>query len=171
MGPSLNSDEKKKNWRDKKNDRRNMKASATKTHTKSEEVDNSKTVFSDLIFVVTASPDKVQSHYASATSAIPEDPTIKDIFAAAGALMQVMEAETTRNTYTVNPEIPNCQVSMLFKKGATLVDQGGNSYSMNALILSGCTSLGNGNPKPIVNGETNKPYLIQSYLEISFAKE
>ena len=95
MGPSLKSDEKKKNWRDKKNDRRNMKASATKTHTKSEEVDNSKIVFSDFTFVVTASPDKVQSHYASATSAIPEDPTIKDIFYATGAQMQVSATTST----------------------------------------------------------------------------
>ena len=57
------------------------------------------------------------------------------------------------------------------KNGDTLVDQGGNSYSMNALMISGCTSLGHGLFKPAVNGETNTPYLLQSSLALSYDKE
>ena len=42
---------------------------------------------------------------------------------------------------------------------------------MNALMLSVCTSLGDGISKPTFNGETNKTYLLQSYLEPSYSKE
>ena len=44
---------------------------------------------------------------------------------------------------------------MLAKKGDTLVDQGGNSYSVNALMLSGRTSIGCGIFEHTVNGKTN----------------
>ena len=40
MRISLKTDEKDKNWREKKNDRRNLKAAATKADTKSEDADD-----------------------------------------------------------------------------------------------------------------------------------
>ena len=143
IGLSLKPDEKNKNWREKKNDHRNLKASVTNNDANSDEADDSKTVFSDLIFMIAAAPDQVQSHSASAASDIPEDPTIKDIFASAGAQMQVLVTKTTSNIDTVTLVIPNSQVSMLAKKGSTLVNQGRNSYSINALMLSDCKSLDN----------------------------
>ena len=50
MGLSLNIDKKKKKWRDNKNNHITLKDYSTKADTKSEEVNNSNTVFSDLIF-------------------------------------------------------------------------------------------------------------------------
>ena len=85
MGVSLNTDENNKNCRENKNERRDLKASATKADTNSEEADDSKTVFSDLTLTVAASPDQVQLHSASATLSVPEDPTIKGKFSAEGA--------------------------------------------------------------------------------------
>ena len=69
--------------------------------------------------------------------------------------MQVPVTTTTSNTDTVTPVILKSQVSMLAKKGDTLVDQGGNSYSINALMLSGCTSLDHGISNTAANWETN----------------
>ena len=60
---------------------------------------------------------------------------------------------------------------MMSKKEATLVDQGGNSYLMNSLILSGHASLGHKISKPTLNGDTNAPYLLQSSLSPSYNKE
>ena len=48
----------------RKEDHRTLKAAATNTDTKSEEADDSKTVFSDLIFTVAAAPYQVQLHSA-----------------------------------------------------------------------------------------------------------
>ena len=56
MGLSLKPDKKNKNFRENKNDHITLKDSATKADTKSEEADDSKTVFSDLTFVVAAAP-------------------------------------------------------------------------------------------------------------------
>ena len=50
MGLSLNIDKKKKKWRDNKNNHITLKDYSTKADTKSEEVNDSNTVFSDLIF-------------------------------------------------------------------------------------------------------------------------
>ena len=60
--------------------------------------------------------------------------------------MQVLAATTTSNTYNVILDISKSEVAMLAKKGASLVDQGGNYDSMNDLMISGCTSLGHGFP-------------------------
>ena len=118
-------------------------------------------MFIDLTFMVATPPAQVQSHSTSATSAIPEDTTIKGIFVAVGAQMRVLVAATKSDTDTVNLEIPKSQVYMMSKKGYNLVGQGGNSYSMNALMLSGHPSLGLGISNPTVNGDTNAPYLLQ----------
>ena len=85
--------------------------------------------------------------------------------------MQVSETITTSNTYTVTLVLTNSQVAMLDKRGATLVDQVRNSYPMNALMLSGCTSLDRVISKTTSNGETNTTYLLQPYLSPSYAKE
>ena len=71
--------------------------------------------------------------------------------------MQVSETTTTSKTDTVTLVIPKYQVAIMVKEDDTLVDQGRNSYSMNALMLSGCTSLDNGISKPTANGENNVP--------------
>ena len=113
-------------------------------------MDDSKPEFSDLTFTVAAAPARVQSHPASATTPISEDPTIKGIFAAAGARMQVSAAATPSAINTVTINIPKSQVAMLAKKGATIVNQGGNSYSMNALRLSNIMFNEDG-----VNGSSN----------------
>ena len=126
MGISLKTDQKDKNWGEKKNDHINLKIASTKADTKSEEAYDSKTVVSDLRFTVAASPAQVQLHSASAKSAIPEDTTIKGIFSAASSRIQVSVATTTSNTNTVTLVIPKSQVAILAKKEATLVDQGGN---------------------------------------------
>ena len=133
-------------------------------YTKSEEADDSKTVFSDLIFTVAANPYQVQLQSTLATLDIQEDNTIKFIFSVAGAWMQVQATTTTSNTYTVNLLIPKFQVAMMAKKGDTIIDQGGNSYSMNVLMLSGFIYLDHIISKPTSNGETNSPYLLQPSL-------
>ena len=119
-------------------------------------------MLSDLKFTVVDAPDWVQSHFTLATLVIPEDPTIKGIFAAEGVLVQFLAVTTTIDVDTGTLMIPKSQVAILAKKGYTLVDQNGNSYSMNDLILPGCTSFGSGITKPTVNGETNTPYLLHS---------
>ena len=79
---------------------------------------DSKTVFSDLTFMIATLPDLFQSHSASATSPIPEDTTIKCISAAAGDQTQVLATTTKSDTDTVTLVIPKSQVNMLSKKGA-----------------------------------------------------
>ena len=117
MGLSIKPYEKNKNWREKKNDCRTLKSSATKADTKSEEVDYSNTVFRDLPFTVAAASNQVQLHSASDISAITEDPTIKGIFNAAYSQMQVLGTTTTSDIETVTLVIPNPRVAMLAKKG------------------------------------------------------
>ena len=128
-------------------------------------MDDSKSVFSDITFTVAATPYRVQAHYVLDTTSIPEDPTIKGNFAAAGAQMQMTAAETSSaiNTFTIG--IPKSQVAMMAKRGYTLIDQGGNSYSMNALTLSNFMFNEdgvNGSSRNKVNGEINPPYLINT---------
>ena len=50
--------------------------------------------------------------------------------------MQVSYAETASAIDTITIEITKSQVTMLSQKGTTIIVQGGNSYSMNALTLS-----------------------------------
>ena len=85
--------------------------------------------------------------------------------------MQVSETTTTSNTDTVNLLIPKFQVAMMAKKGDTIIYQGGNSYSMDVLMLSGFISLDHIISKPTYNGETNSPYLLQPSLSPSHDKE
>ena len=110
MSLSLKLEEKNKNWIENNHNHRIMKDVATKADTKSKEKDYQNTVFSDLTFTVAAAPAQVQSQYGAATSSIPYDPTIKGIFAAAGAKIQVSESATTSDTYNVTLEIPKSQV-------------------------------------------------------------
>ena len=56
MGMSLNMDENNNNCMENKYCHRTLKASSTKADTKSEEANDSNTVFSDLTFTVTAAP-------------------------------------------------------------------------------------------------------------------
>ena len=128
-------------------------------------MDDPKLVFSDLTFTSTAAPARVQSHPASATTPISEDPTIKGIFAAAGARMQVSAAATPSAINTVTIKIPKSQVAMLAKKGATIFDQGGDSYSMNASRISNIMFNEdgvNGASNNKVNEEIKPPYLLYS---------
>ena len=85
--------------------------------------------------------------------------------------MQLSPTTTKSDTYTVTLVIPKSQVSMLDQKGATLVDQGGNSYFMIALMISDCKSLNHGISKPTSNGETNSPYLLQPSLSPSYSNK
>ena len=126
---------KNKNFRDKICERKFLKATTTKKETNSDEEDDSKSVLSDLTFTVTADPDKFQAHSTldNAGTEITEDSIIKGIFDAASALMQVQAADAHSATDTITMEISNSWVSMLDKKGATIVYQRGNSYFMNAM--------------------------------------
>ena len=115
IGLSLKPDEKNKNWREKKNDHRNLKASVTNNDANSDEADDSKTVFSDHWFTVAAATVWVQLHSTLAKSAIPYDPTSEGIFNTAGVWMQVLASVTTSNTENVTLEIPKYQVAILKK--------------------------------------------------------
>ena len=79
-----------------------------------------------------------QAYLASAATgmAILEDPTSKVIFAAASAWIQVSASVALRSIYSIIIEITKSQVALLAKKGATIVDQGGNYYSMGVITLS-----------------------------------
>ena len=68
MRLSLKPDEDNKNWREKKNYHRTLKADETKPDTKSEEAGDPKTVFSDLTFMVAATLAQFQLHSDSVTS-------------------------------------------------------------------------------------------------------
>ena len=126
---------KNKNFREKNCERKFLKAATTKKETNSDEEDDSKSVLSDLNFTVTADPDKFQAHSTldNAGTEITEDSIIKGIFDAASALMQVQAADAHSATDTITMEISNSWVSMLDKKGATIVYQRCNSYFMNAM--------------------------------------
>ena len=95
-----------KKFRDKNHKSKALKSTETKTENKSEEVDDSKSVLSDLIFTVSDAPARV--------------------FASAGACMQVSASENPSSIDTITIEIPKSQVAMLAKKGATLVGHGVN---------------------------------------------
>ena len=86
-------------------------------------MDDPKSVFSDITFTVVAALARVQFHYNSATTSIPEDPTIKSIFATAGARMQVSAAATLSSINPITIEIPKSHMAMLAKKGATVIDK------------------------------------------------
>ena len=111
---------------------------ATNTEPKSEGNDDTRLVFSNLKFTVVAAPTTAQAYSASAATgtAIPEDPNIKGIFSASGAQMQVSAAAAPRSMDTITVEIPRSQVAMMDKRGATIVNQGVNSYSMNTMTFS-----------------------------------
>ena len=158
---------KTKNWWDNNCKHKYLKVAVTKIETKSEEADDSKSVFSYLIFLFMAAPDKLQYHYTSATTGniIPEDPTIKEIFDAPGVCMQVSDAATQSATDTIAIEIPKYQVAMLAKKGDTLVDQRGNSYFMSAMKFSNrksCENSNDGASKNKFNGDINSTYLLST---------
>ena len=127
---------KNKNLQENNCERKTLNGAATKTETKSKEVDDSKSVLCDLTWTFGAAPERVQSHYTLDTKYIIDDPTIKGILAATGARMKVSDAETPSAIDKIMTEISKFQVAMLSKKGANIIDQGGNSYSMNALTLS-----------------------------------
>ena len=61
---------------------------------------------------------------------------LSKVFSATGARVQVSAAATPIAIDTIMIDIPKFQLAMLAKKVATLVEQGGNSNSMNALTLS-----------------------------------
>ena len=123
---------KKKNWQEKNRKRKTLKAASTKTETKSEEVDDSKSVFSDITFTVATASDIFQAHSVSDTISIPEDPTIKGIFPAAGAQMQVSADATPSDIDTITnwySQIPGIHASQ----------KGGYSYlPRSKFILNEC---------------------------------
>ena len=124
--PTKTYDASKNNNRRQNNyERKSLKPEVTKTESKSEEADDSKSVFSDVIFAVTSAPAKVQDHSALATTrtSIPKDPTIKGIYSDSVSWMQVSAAATHIAMETITIEIPKSQVSMLAKKVVTFVDQ------------------------------------------------
>ena len=80
------------------------------------------------------------AQYYSASSGtgtnIPEYPTIKGIFADSGAWMQISAVAAPQSMDTITVEIPKSQVSMLVKKGDTIVYKEVNDYSMSVMTLS-----------------------------------
>ena len=50
--------------------------------------------------------------------------------------MQLSAAAAPRSMDTITVEIPRSQVAMMDKRGATIVNQGVNSYSMNTMTFS-----------------------------------
>ena len=91
----INETNKNKYRQEKNRKRKALKATSTKTYIKQEGKDDSKSVFSDLTFKITDSPDRIQSHSTLATTSILEDPNTEDIFAATGTRMQVSSASTS----------------------------------------------------------------------------
>ena len=156
-----------KNCWDKVRDFQSLKAVATKTYPKAGYNDDTRSVFSDLTFIVTAAPttDKAYSTSTTTGKAIPEDTTIKGIFSAAGARIQVSADAALRSVDIITVEIPKSQVAILAQKGANIVYQGGNSYSMIVMMLSTlvpnqcCASKVYRNN---LNGESNPPYILNS---------
>ena len=72
MDRSIKTDElsKNKKWRKNNRERKTLEVAATKKETKSGEVDDSKSVLSDLTFTFGAAPDIVQTHSMSDTKSI-----------------------------------------------------------------------------------------------------
>ena len=72
MDRSIKIDESSKNkkWRENNRERKTLEVAATKKETKSGEVDDSKSVLSDLTFTFGAAPDIVQTHSMSDTKSI-----------------------------------------------------------------------------------------------------
>ena len=97
---------------------------ATKTKPKSEDTDDNRSVFSDLIFMVSDAPTTPKAYLASTArvTAIPEDPTSKDIFSAVFDWIQVSSTTAQRSIYSITNEITNSQVAMLSQKGANIID-------------------------------------------------
>ena len=158
---------KTKNWKDKGRDWKYLKAASTKNDTKVEDNDDTRSVFSDLTFTFTAAPTTAQAYLASDTmgTAIPEDDTIKIIFAASGVCMQVSGAATPCFIDNITIEIPKSQVATIDKRGATIIDQEGNFCSMSMMTLS--TSAKNqcrnsGVYRNKLNEEYNPPYLLKN---------
>ena len=74
--------------------------------------------------------------------------------------MQVSNDVTPTTTDTIMTDITKSQVAMVPKKGDSHIDQGGNSYSMNASTLSNRMFHEdgvNGDYRNKVNGEINPP--------------
>ena len=161
---------KTKTWRKKTRDRRSLKAAATNAQPEVEYNRDRNSVFSDPTFNVASALAAAQSYLVSAdtvtaTSTIPEDPTIKYIFAAAGSRMQVSSSAASRCTDIIIVKIPKYQVAILAKIFSTIVDQGVNSYSMSAATLATrppdkCRASRNYGSKP--SGEVNPPYLLNA---------
>ena len=169
MDRSTKSDDtiKNKNQSEKGRDQKPLKFAATKTNPKSEENDDIRSVFSDLTFTVAAAPTSYQTYLKSDATGteIPEEPTIKGIFAAAGDGMQVPAGAAPHSMDKITVEIHKSQVTMLAKKGATIVNQGDNSYSVNFIMFSNLASnqgRNSGVYKNNVNGEVNPPYLLNA---------
>ena len=80
---------KNKNWKYNNFKQKTIKSTETKTETKSDKVDDSKSVLSDITFKVAAAPARVQSRSVSDITSIPENTTTKGIFSATDARMQV----------------------------------------------------------------------------------
>ena len=79
--------------------------------------------------------------------------------------MRVSSDTTPSDMDTIMIEIPKSQVAMLLKKGSTLIDQGGDSYSMNASRISNIMFNEdgvNGASNNKVNEEIKPPYLLYS---------
>ena len=126
------------NWQEKVHDRKSLKSATTKTNPKAEDTDDTSLLFIDLIFTVAAFPTMAQACSSSADMCIdvPEDPNIKVIFTTASACIQVSYAAAPRSMDTITVEVTKSQVDILAKKGATIVNQGGDYYSIVAMTLS-----------------------------------
>ena len=72
MDQSIKSDESSKNrkWQENNRERKTLEVAATKKETNSGEVDNYKSLLSDLTFTFGAAPDIVQTHSMSDTKSI-----------------------------------------------------------------------------------------------------
>ena len=108
-------------------------------------MDDYKPVFSDITLTVAAAPDRVQSHSVSATTSITEDPTIKSIFAASGARMQVSVATTQSAIDTITIKIPKSSNILEFPAksilSANYVRAAGHFYDKNPHKFGGKQSL------------------------------
>ena len=62
---------KNENWQENNHKLKTLKSAETKTETKLEEVDDSKSVFIDITFKVATDPAILQAHSVSATTSSP----------------------------------------------------------------------------------------------------
>ena len=153
---------KTENWRENNCERKSLKGVATNTDTNSQEAVGSNQVFGNITFTVVDAPDKVQACSALVTTgtSIPEYPTIKGICDDSGAQIQVSSSAKHSTMYIINIEIPKSQVAILAKNGATFVVQGGNSYSINSMMLSNrkyCENINYGASNNNFNWQINRP--------------